>query len=305
MKRDLISLSAWTHAELTAMITLARQLKAGTEKDFTPLLNKSVGMIFERASLRTRVSFEVCIAQFGGHPVFLEQESIGMATRESVHDIGAGLSLYTEMIIARTLRHQTVVQLAESASVPVINAMTDLVHPCQLLADVMTLQELERFNPSTKIVYVGHGNNIANSWLEIAEKFPCHLVIASPQGYEPHPQILEQARSTGLSVIELVEDPMDAVRDAHVVYTDRWPHGNSPEESELQRKTFRPFQVNAALLRNARPDCLVMHRLPANRGEEISRDVLDGKNSIVLRQAENRLHVQKGIIGQLLKLRVS
>jgi ornithine carbamoyltransferase len=305
MKRDLISFSAWTHADLTAMLTLARRLKSGAEKNFTPLLNKSVALLFERESLRTRVSFEVGVAQFGGHPFFLQQETIGMATRESVHDIGAGLSLYTEMIVARTLRHQTVVQLGESATVPVINAMTDLVHPCQVLADVLTLQEMNRFTPATKIVYVGQGNNITNSWLEIAEKFPCHLVLSIPSGFEPHPQILEQARATGLSTIELVEDPVEAVQGAHVLYTDKWPRGSSPAEEELFLKTFRQYQVNGSLMKHARPDCVVMHRLPANRGEEIARDVLDGKSSIVLQQAENRLHVQKGILGHLLKVRVS
>ena len=299
MKRDLISFAMWSKDDLVAILQLARRLKAGEVREYAPLANKSAALIFERESLRTRVSFEVCVAQLGGHPVFLQQEAIGMATRESVHDIGSVLSHYNELIIARTVRHQTVVQLAESASVPVINAMTDLVHPCQILADVFTLQEMEMFNRDTKIVYVGSGNNISNSWLEIAEKFSFHLVISCPPGYEPHSQILEQARAANTSRIEIIEDPFDAAAGADVVYTDKWPAVSDAAENARMQKAFKPYQVNSSLLKYAKPDCMVMHRLPANRGEEISRDVLDGKNSIVLRQAENRLHLQKGIIGVL------
>ena len=299
MKRDLISFSLWTKEELTSIFTLARRIKNGELKHFTPLAQKSAALIFERASLRTRVSFEVCVAQLGGHPIFLQQETIGIATRESVHDIGSVLSHYNELIVARTVNHQTLVQLAESASVPVINALTDLVHPCQILADVFTLMELKKFTPETKVVFLGHGNNIANSWLELAERFPMQLVLSCPPGYEPHPQILDQAESAGRSKITLVQDPLAAVEGAEVIYTDVWPAVEGDEA--VRQKVFKPYQVNATILKRARPECLVMHRLPANRGEEITRDVLDGKQSIVLHQAENRLHVQKGIIGYLLQ----
>jgi ornithine carbamoyltransferase len=301
MKRDLISFAAWTKDELTAILRLAKRLKTDEVKEYAPLVNKSAALIFERESLRTRVSFEVCVAQLGGHPVFLQQETIGMATRESVHDIGSVLSHYNDLIIARTVRHQTVVQLAESATVPVINAMTDLLHPCQILADVFTLQEAGKFNQDTKIVYIGNGNNISNSWLEIAEKFSFHLVISCPSGFEPHPQILEQAHITKMSRIEVIEDPYAAIADADVVYTDKWPTSNSRAENTRLQKAFKPYQINSPLLKLAKPGCIVMHRLPANRGEEISHEVLDGKNSIVLRQAENKLHLQKGIIGILLQ----
>jgi ornithine carbamoyltransferase len=301
MKRDLISFALWSKDDLAAILQLARRLKTGEIGEYAPLNNKSAALIFERESLRTRVSFEVCIAQLGGHPVFLQQETIGMATRESVHDIGSVLSHYNELIIARTLRHQTVVQMAESATVPVINAMTDLLHPCQILSDALTLQEVGKFGPETKIVYVGNGNNISNSWIELAEKFPLHLVISCPSGYEPHSQILEQARAAKVSDIEIVEDPLRAVVDADVVYTDKWPtSGDSVGDTRL-KKAFKPYQVNSLLLKHAKRECVVMHRLPANRGEEITHDVLDGKQSVVLQQAENRLHLQKGIIGFLLK----
>jgi ornithine carbamoyltransferase len=301
MKRDLTSFALWTREQLSDILTLSQRIKSGALQEYAPLAKRSAALIFEEESLRTRVSFEVCIVQLGGHPIFLQNDTIGIATRESVHDIGAVLSHYNELIIARTKKHQTFVQLAESATVPVINAMTDLLHPCQILADVFTLQELGRFSPSTKIVYAGNGNNIANSWLEFAEKFPIHLVLSCPAGYEPHPQILDQAQAAKVSMIELTQDPGEAVKNADVLYTDEWPPRQSGVDQAKKQKAFRPYQVNAALLKSAKPDCVVMHRLPANRGEEITSEVLDGKHSIVLQQAENRLHVQKGIIGFLLQ----
>lgn len=301
MKRDLTSFSVWTQADLTKILDLAQSLKRGEPANFRPLEQKSVALIFEKESLRTRVSFEVGVAQLGGHPIFLQQETIGIVTRESVHDIATVLSRYNQIIVARTTKHTTLVQLAESASIPVINAMTDLVHPCQLLADVFTLRELKRFSPETKIAFVGTGNNIVNSWLELAEKFPMHFVAAVPAGHEPHPQILEQAQSAGKSKIEILQDPVKAVEGADVVYTDLWPTSEAASHQAPTQLVFRSYQVNTALLRNAKPDCLVMHRLPAKRGEEITREVLDGKQSIVLQQAENRLHVQKGVLAFLLQ----
>lgn len=224
-----------------------------------------------------------------------------MATRESVHDIGAVLSRYNQLIIARTTKHLTLVQLAEGASVPVINAMTDLLHPCQILADVLTLQELGRFSPSTKIVFVGDGNNIVNSWLEFAEKFPIHFTFSCPSGFEPHPHILDQACAANVSMIQSAQDPAEAVQDADVIYTDVWPDRSGDTRQGDRKKVFKPYQINAKLLKRAKSDCIVMHRLPANRGEEITRDILDGPQSVVLHQAENRLHVQMGIIGYLMR----
>ena len=249
------------------------------------------------------MSFEVGITQLGGHTIFLQQETIGIATRESVHDIGQVLSHYSELIIARTRKHLTCVQLAESATVPVINAMTDLLHPCQILADAFTLQELGKFSPSTKIVFLGDGNNIANSWLELSEKFPLRFTIACPAGYEPHPQILEQAQTSKLGEITIVQDPFEAVHDADVIYTDVWPVAQGGSDEARRSKVFKPYQLNRSLLHAAKADCVVMHRLPANRGEEITSEVLDGKQSIVMRQAENRLHAQKGIMAYLLRQR--
>ena len=298
MKKDLVSFALWNTKELSSVFTLTRRIKNGDQKDASFLARKSVALIFEKESLRTRVAFEVGVAQLGGHPIFLQQDTIGIATRESVHDIGVVLSRYNEIIVARTIRHQTCVQLAESAVVPVINAMTDLLHPCQILADVFTLQEAGRFGPALKLVYVGDGNNIANSWLEFAEKFSFRLVLCCPPGYEPHPQILEQAKANAIGSVELTHDPQAAVKDADAIYTDVWPQTEAGGSRLAQ--IFKPFQVNRRLLRDAKRDCLVMHRLPANRGEEITTDILDGKHSIALAQAENRLHVQKGIMAFLL-----
>jgi ornithine carbamoyltransferase len=294
MKRDLVSFALWKRHELEELFTLTRSLQKINHAN--PVASPwSASLVFERESLRTRVSFEVGIAQLGGHPIFLQQETIGMATRESVHDIAIILSQYCDLIVARTIRHQTCVQLAESATVPVINALTDLVHPCQILADAYTLIERERLTKSTRIVFVGDGNNIANSWLELAAKFPLHIVCACPVGHEPHPRILDDAQNAGLSTVEIIEDPAKAVEGADVVYTDVWPHGTGEAKGKFAR-VFKHYQVNAKLLKNAKPDCLVMHRLPANRGEEITSDVLDGSHSVALRQAHNRLDVQKAVM---------
>jgi ornithine carbamoyltransferase len=298
MKRDLISFSLWSSQELKGIFDLTHQLKRDGDANHQHLHGKSAALIFEKESLRTRVSFEVGIAQLGGHPIFLQQQTIGLATRESVHDIGEVLSRYNELIIARTTKHQTLIQLAEGAAVPVINAMTDLVHPCQILADAFTLQEVGKFSPETKIVFVGDGNNVVNSWLEFAEKVPITFVYSCPPGYEPHPQILEQAKASQVSRIAGVANPREAVQGADVLYTDVWPDTRGEGR---KMNTFREYQINANLVKEAQPDCVVMHRLPANRGEEITSDMLDGERSLVLRQAENRLHVQKSIMLTLLR----
>ena len=299
MKRDLLSFASWSQRDLENVFSITRELM--NSRPASPLAGTASALVFEQESLRTRVSFEVGIAQLGGHSIFLQQEAIGMATRESVHDIASTLSEYCQMIIARTTRHQTCVQLAESARVPVINAMTDLVHPCQILADAYTLMEAQRFSPSVKIVYIGDGNNIANSWLELAAKFPMHLVCCCPTGYEPHHGMIEEAEEVKFSTVEILSDPQEAVRDADVVYTDVWPH-TAPGVDEGRRLTvFKPYQVNKALLKLAKPECLVMHRLPANRGEEITSDILDSPQSVALKQAHNRVHVQNGIMTWLMR----
>jgi ornithine carbamoyltransferase len=299
MKSDLISFALWTDADIDGVFTLSQRIKQGDLKNSPLLARRTVALIFERKSLRTRVSFEVGATQLGAHTVFLDNERIGLSTRESVHDVAVTLSGYCDLIVARTVNHQTLVQLAESARIPVINAMTDLLHPCQAIADVATLKEHNLFNPATTIVFVGDGNNMANSWLELTEKLDFHLILSCPQGYEPHPQIFEQAQTKARGSVRLIHDPHEAVAEADVLYTDVWPGGSGG--STRLAHLFRPYQVNADLLGRARPEAVVMHRLPANRGEEITSDILDSPRCLAMAQAENRLHVQKGIMTFLLR----
>lgn len=299
MKRDLISLALWNSQELMDLLNLAARLKVEPPSLPGPLAGRSIALIFERESLRTRVAFEVGIAQLGGHPIFLPRETIGLATRESVNDIGRVLSGYCAAIVARTTKHQTCVQLAESAGVPVVNAMTDLVHPCQVLADAMTLQEAGRFGPSVKIAYIGDGNNMANSWLELAEKLPLNITFACPPGFDPHPQLFAQSQAAGISAIAFASDPQSAVTGADVVYTDVWPAVDGPPSR--RSNTFRRYQVSKELLTLAHPECVVMHRLPAKRGEEITGEILDGRRSLAMEEAANRLHVHKAILATLVQ----
>lgn len=299
MKRDLLSFALWTPDQIREVLSLAARLKSDPTSRGRGLEGRGIALVFEQESLRTRVSFEVGIAQLGGHAVFLQQETIGIATRESVHDIAQVLSEYVGAIVARTTHHRTCVQLADSAPVPVINALTDLLHPCQVLADAFTLSELGKFSAETTITYLGAGTSVVNSWLELARLFPLRLVLSCPAGYEPHPKLLEEAQAGGISTISFESDPERAVDGADVVYTDLWPASAPGLDAGKRIIVFRPYQLNAALLKRASRDVLVMHRLPASRGEEVTSDVLDGPHSIVLRQAANRLHVQKAVLSLL------
>ncbi len=257
-------------------------------------------MIFQKPSLRTRITFETGMAQLGGHAIYLAPQDIGIGERESVKDVARNLSRWTDLIMIRTFAHETCVELAREASVPVINGLTDLLHPCQLLADLLTLSE--RRGPGLgrlKVAFVGDGFNLAQSWVEAAALAGFELRLACPSGYEPGKSFaarLGHARP-GL----LTGDPVEAVRGADVVYTDTWTSMGHEREAAKRRRDFKAFQVNRALLRHAAPDALVMHCLPAHRGEEITDEVIDGPQSVVLEQAENRLHAQKAVMVWLLK----
>jgi ornithine carbamoyltransferase len=299
MKNDFVSLSDFSKSDILEMLSIARWMKERKPSDVAPLAGKTAALIFEKPSLRTHVSFEVGILQLGGKSVFLSQQNIGVATRESVRDIAGVLSRYNDLIVARTMKHETVEVLAQYSSVPVINALTDLLHPCQIMADVLTLMERNAFSERTKIAFIGDGNNVVNSWLEMAEKIPFHLSVACPKGYEPDKNILDAAKKSGVSRVEVVHDPMDAARDADVLYTDVWVSMGQENEAAARRKAFEGFQINDKLVSVARQSCIVMHCMPAHRGEEITADVLDGERSIVFDQAENRLHVQKAVIAWL------
>ncbi|MBI3788047.1 MAG: ornithine carbamoyltransferase [Ignavibacteriales bacterium] len=299
MKKDFLSLHDITPNEVDELFALTDSMKKNPR--YRPLEGKSVAMIFQKPSLRTRVSFEVGIVQLGGHPVFLSQEGIGIGVREKASDIAHLLSRMTSMIVARLYEHSLLEELAQTASIPVINALTDLSHPCQIVSDMYTLRQHNKLKPGVKVVFVGDGNNVVNSWLEMAMLYPMHFVLAAPKGYHPDPTILKNAQASKLSQVEIIEDPMIAVKNADVIYTDVWTSMGQEAEAELRRKAFTRYVVDAKLLSSAKTGCVVMHCLPAHRGEEITGDVLEGKQSIVFDQAENRLHAQKAIMAKLIE----
>jgi ornithine carbamoyltransferase len=299
VKKDLVSFHSLAPGDIEDILALASAMKA-SPYSYRPMTNKTAAMIFEKQSLRTHVSFEVGIAQLGGHAVYLNQQQIGLTSRESVEDVAEVLSRYNDLIIARTMRHDTIERLARAATVPVINALSDLLHPCQILADALTMRERGILSPATKIAFIGDGNNMVNSWLELAEKIPLHFVVACPKGYEPDAAILARSTAAGLSTIEVVHDPMEAARGAGVLYTDVWVSMGQEEEKAARQKAFQGFQINTAMLAAADPRCIVMHCLPAHRGEEITAEVMAGAQSAIMDEAENRLHAQKALIAFLL-----
>lgn len=277
-----------------------REVSSG--EPYKPVSGKTVAMIFNKPSLRTRVSFEIGIHELGGYAVNLEGKSIGVNSREAVEDIARLLSRYNDAIVARLHEHSVIEELAKHASIPVINALTDLSHPCQILADAFTLYEKGLWHEKIKIAFIGDGNNVANSWIELAGVLPFHFILACPNEseYLPDKQILENARNNSASTIEIVHDPLVAANNADVLYTDVWTSMGQEEETEKRFETFREFQINSALLGAAKSSAVVMHCMPAHRGQEITAEAMDGPQSIVMDEAENRLHVQKAILVKLL-----
>ena len=301
-KRDLISLTDLTREQLEEILTLAQRLKADRKSGWPhPLLaGKTLAMIFEKPSLRTRVTFEVGIAQLGGRAVYLAPQDIGLGTRETVADVAQNLSRWVDLIMARTFSHSTIIELAQAAAVPVINALSDLLHPCQILADCLTLIEQRGRLDGLKVAFIGDGNNVVNSWINAASKFPFAFALACPAGYEPDANVLARARKNGAQVM-ITQSVEDAVRGADAVYTDVWISMGQEQETVLRRQAFEEYQVNAKVMALAKNEALVMHCLPAHRGEEITADVLESPRSVVLEQAENRLHIQKAIMVWLLQ----
>jgi ornithine carbamoyltransferase len=305
MQKDLMSLADLSGAELWSWLDLAIRLKAelraGGNKPV--LKTKSLAMIFQKPSLRTRVSFEMGMLQLGGHAIYLSPDEIRLGKRESIPDVARVLSRYVNGIMARVFGHDDVVTLGRWATVPVINGLSDFTHPCQGLTDLLTIREKLGGLAGVKLAYVGDGNNVLNSLLYGAAKTGMHLTAATPKGYEPSPTVLHQARIMAMetqSVIQVIRDPREAVADADVVYTDTWTSMGQEAEAEARRKVFPPYQVNQSLLAVAKVGAGVMHDLPAHRGEEITDDVADGPRSWIFDQAENRLHAQKAILVSLL-----
>ena len=301
MKRDLVSISDLEPDQLSAIFSLAQRLKRERRAGQAhPLLSgKTLAMIFEKPSLRTRVTFEAGMVQLGGYAVYLSPADIGLGTRESPTDVARNLSRWVDLIMVRTFAHRTVLELAEQATVPVINGLSDLSHPCQILADCLTLIEQRGQLDGLRIAFVGDGNNVVNSWLNAAAKLPISFRLACPPGYEPDAELLAAAQKAG-GDIRVSHALQDAVDGADVVYTDVWTSMGQEDESAVRQQDFAPYQVNAEVLALAKPEALVMHCLPAHRGQEISAEILDGPQSIVLEQAENRLHVQKAVMVWLL-----
>jgi ornithine carbamoyltransferase len=269
-----------------------------------PLLKgKVLGMIFQKPSLRTRVSFEAGMIQLGGAAIYLGPEDIKLGQREATKDIAQVLSRYVDGIMARTFSHEIILELANYSSVPVINGLSDLLHPCQILGDLLTIKEKKGRLSNLKLAYLGDGNNVAHSLLFGAVKVGMDIVLATPSNYEPKSEIVEQAKKDAKkmgSKVEIIHNPLKAAEEADIIYTDVWTSMGFEKERDTRKDVFRPYQINQDLVNRAKDDVIILHCLPAHRGEEITDEVIDGPHSVVIDQAENRLHVQKAILALLL-----
>ncbi len=300
-----LEMATWSTADIQHLLKLAVHLKMEWQSGGNrPVLkNKVLGMIFQKPSLRTRVSFEVAMKHLGGDAIMLGPEEIGLGKRESISDIARVLSGYVHGIMARVYAHESIEEMAKWARVPVINGLSDDYHPCQSMADILTIYEFFGRVQGLKIAYIGDGNNVAASLLEAASHFGANFAMATPEGYELPEPMRKRAeplvRRSGIH-LEMHTHPQLAVKDAHVIYTDTWTSMGREHEADERRRIFAPFQVNSDLVALARPDCIVMHCLPAHRGEEITDEVADGDHSAIFQQAENRLHAQKAILVKLL-----
>ena len=305
-KRDFLAVTDLTRDEILRLFDLAGRMKAGSYRD-TPLAGKTLAMIFAKSSTRTRVSFEVGTYQLGGQALFLSSRDIQIGRGEPIPDTARVLSRYVDGIMIRTFDHAEVEELARHASIPVINGLTDLSHPCQVLADLFTVREALGTWEGKRIAWVGDGNNMANSWIEAAQVLGFELRLACPEGYEPNRAIFERAKAAGGAggagggaCLSITEAPEDAVEGAHVVNTDVWASMGQEEEAESRRNAFRGYTVDPDLMKLADPKAIFLHCLPAHRGEEVSADVIEGPQSRVWDQAENRLHVQKALLATLM-----
>jgi ornithine carbamoyltransferase len=301
--KDLLSLWDLSSKEIESLIALALELKKGDTLHFQPLVGKTLGMIFEKHSTRTRVSFEVGMYQLGGHALFLSNQDIQLGRGESIPDTARVLSEYVNGIMIRTFEQQKIIQLAEYASVPVINGLSDDYHPCQALADLLTIYELKGRMKDISLAYIGDGNNVAHSLIIVATKVGMNIRVATPPSYEPNEWVVkkakELAKQTGATIL-ITHDPYEAVKGVDVVYTDVWASMGQEDENDIRKQIFSPYQVNGPLMSIANKDAIFLHCLPAHRGEEVTSDVIDGPQSKVFHQAGNRLHVQKALLVALL-----
>ena len=297
-KKDFLAIPDFTRDEILSVLRLARDMKSGKYKE-KPLAGKTLAMIFEKSSTRTRVSFEVGAFQLGGHALFLSSRDIQIGRGEPLKDTARVLSRYVDMIMIRTFAHSNVEELARFASIPIINGLTDLLHPCQVMADLQTIQE--NFGDDVrklKVAWVGDGNNMANSWINAAYRLGFEMRLACPEGYQPDKEILERAGKE--TNIVLTTDPKEAVEGAHAVNTDVWTSMGQEAESEQRMRAFKGYYVDDSLMARAAKEAIFLHCLPAHRGEEVADEVIEGKQSRVFDEAENRLHVQKAIMATLM-----
>ncbi len=303
VKNNFLAITDFDTEKILETFELASELKKKTQnREPHPILKgQTLAMLFEKPSTRTRVSFEVGMYQLGGHALYLSPAEVGLGKRESVADVARVISRFCDGIMARVFGHNIITELGTNASVPVVNGLSDLLHPCQIMGDMLTIMEHTGGYTDKVVAYVGDGNNIANSWLNLAQRLPFTLRLGVPEGYSPDQTLLKQARDTGLSDIVVTHDPVEAVCDADVIYTDVWASMGQEKEAETRKRIFETFRVDSALVSHADDRCIVLHCLPAHRGDEITDEVMDGPHSAVFDEAENRLHIQKAILVQLMK----
>jgi len=298
VKRDFLHITDFTSDEVLETLDIAKEVKAKLKsgEDYKPFKNRSMAMIFAKPSARTRISFETGFYRLGGHALYLGPSDIDIGKREAVKDIARVVSRYNDIIMARLFNHKHILELAEYADVPVINALTDYNHPCQIMADILTIQEHRGHLEDLKVVYIGDGNNIVNSWLRLAQRISFHFVCACPENYTPDTDTVNKAKETGLSRIDILHDPLTAAKDADVIYTDVWASMGQKHEKEERMQHFKGFQVNEAIMAAAAENALFLHCLPAERGLEVTDGVIEGKGSVVFDEAENRMHVQNALM---------
>jgi ornithine carbamoyltransferase len=298
LKKDFLSVYDLTRKDFDRIFSHAATLKAMLKDGiiYQPLAGRTLGMIFDKSSTRTRLSFEAGMYQLGGLAIYLNSRDTQLGRGETIADTARIVSRYLDAVMIRTFSQESVEEFARHADIPVINGLTDLMHPCQIVSDLFTIVEKKGTCAGLKIAYVGDGNNVANSWIDAAAKLPFKLALACPKGYDPDARILERGRKKALKGVSLHRDPVQAVKGADVIYTDVWASMGQEAEQEARAKVFEGYQVNRKLVQHAKADAIVMHCLPAHRGEEISAEVLDGPRSVVWDEAENRLHVQKAIL---------
>ncbi len=305
MKRDFLTVWDFTKEEIADLLKRALELKSGVDKDKCPLIGKSIGLFFEKPSTRTRVSFEVGIYQLGGQPIYLNPTEIQLARGETIGDTARVLSRYLSGIILRTHFHATIEEFASYADIPVINGLSDLHHPCQSLADLMTILEKKGRLKGIRLAYIGDGNNVANSLIESAVQTGINIAIACPEGYEPNPDVLDRTRnlinSEAAGEMIILRNPKEAAGMADVIYTDAWVSMGQEHGTEKKKAKFKDYQINSQLLQCAKKDVMVLHCLPAHRGEEITDEIMDGSNSAIFDQAENRLHTEKALLEFLIR----